>query len=94
MIESSLSNGGTHVRAFGHIAWLFRPPANERFPIVPLLLHVAMCWCCHEGPNRGKLVLCQPSIDGLVGQVVNLSLDRMPSCPTYQTNIDRALGAD
>jgi hypothetical protein len=36
-------------------------------------------------------VLCQPSIDGVVGQVVNLSLDRMPSCPTHQTNIDRVL---
>jgi hypothetical protein len=37
------------------------------------------------------MVLCQPSIDGLVGQVVNLSLDRMPSRPTYQTNIDSTL---
>jgi hypothetical protein len=36
--------------------------------------------------------LCQPSMDGLVGQVVNLSLDRIPSCPTYQTNIDGAIG--
>jgi hypothetical protein len=40
---------------------------------------------------HGTLVLCQPSIDRLVGQVVNLSKDRMPSCPTYQTNIDRVL---
>jgi hypothetical protein len=45
-----------------------------------------------RGKSRLLLVLCQPSTDGLVGQVANLSLDRMPSCPTYQTNIDRALG--
>jgi glycolate oxidase FAD binding subunit len=42
--------------------------------------------------NDLELGLCQPSMDGLVGQVVNLSLDRMPSCPTYQTNIERVLG--
>jgi flagellar biosynthesis protein FlhA len=30
---------------------------------------------------------CQSSMDGSVGQVVNLSLDRMPSCPTHQTGI-------
>jgi hypothetical protein len=46
-----------------------------------------------EGNRGNKVVLCQPSIDRLVGQVVNLSLDRMPSCPTYQTNIDKAVGA-
>jgi hypothetical protein len=46
-------------------------------------------WPCHR--TDVALVLCPSSIDGLVGQDVNLSLDRMPSCPTYQTNIDRTL---